>query len=219
MYGFKVTDDKGVNLFVPNASCYVHYKTYSYTKTQNGDFSTGLSGSLKAVFFTRELVQNATPGVWNGFNIGVIQPFVLNGVWHIKTDGFTGSVYVFLPGYDVQRLSPSSARWGARFYDEQGLMSFVGTQRPLSISAFIKSQTGTPFNGTKSGNIYHAMPHGVVGQARVPVGSGWLVFHNTVTMYQGIVSYKFLPAGEAPGGGGFSINTGDIPLIDVRNYE
>ena len=220
-YGAVVRDDSGRSLFIPSAQCYVFHSRIDISKSQRGDVSTGVPSSINCVFFSRETSLNQDSG-WGNLNIGRNVVLRKNGFWVIETELFTGSIYCFMPGYDANRLQGGARKWGARFYDDQGRPSFVGWQKPLMISSNISSVSGQPFNGKDSGNIYHAIPMGAVGQARIYMGSGtsfMTVFECTVSMHNGRVSYKFIKVGEAPGGGGSPVNTGNVPLIDVRNYN
>lgn len=218
MFGYRVRNESGASQFVTTSQAYVFYKSYGFIEKTDGEINTGIPSSLNCVFFSRQTKSGIIPGQWNGLDTGMINPYARNGVWVIKYSNFDGMVYAFLPSSDVTRITGTRERWGARFYDEYGNQSFVGAQKPLKVVSFVESKPGVPFNGTLTGNDYHAMPCGYVGQARIPIGSGWLVFETTISILYGKVTYKFYPAGEAPAGGGWSTNHGNIPLIDVRDY-
>lgn len=220
-FGAVIRDENSKSLFIPSAQCFVFHSKYNISKTTNGDINTGIPASINCVFFTREISLNQDSG-WGNLNIGWNVVLRKNGFWVIETSLFEGTLYCFMPGYDANRLQNNKPTWGARFYDEEGRASFVGWQRPMVMSSSIKSVTGEAFNGKDSGNIYHAIATGAVGQARIYMGSGttaMTIFKCSVSMYLGRVSYKFVKIGEAPGGGGSPVNTGNVPLIDVRNYD
>lgn len=220
MFGYRIKNEAGLNQFLPSAQAYVLYKSFNFTEKTDGEINTGISSSINCVFFSRQTKSGIIPGQWYGLDMGMINPYIRNGVWVIKYSNFDGKVYAFMPSADVTRITGVKEKWGARFYDENGNQSFVGTQKPLRVVSFVENKPGTPFNGTLTGNDYHAIPCGFVGQARIPTGSaGWLIFETTISILYGKVTFKFYHTGEAPGGGGWTTNHGNVPLIDVRDYD
>lgn len=225
-FGFSVRDETGKTMFTPNGECYVFYAKYNVGAGAAGETKTDTGISVSAdpqpLFFVISSYIHRDPQVSNiplgELSVGNYynQNNALNHV--ITASGNKSVVYVFMPGWWVERKY-GSQKWGARFYDENGKVSWCGWQKPLQIAGYIPSDHGSPHT-LKTATCAVMMRS--LGHASLYVPSidrDFLVkFHMTASAMNGRTEQLWLIVGRGGGSGAWGY-TGDIPYIDSAIYE
>ncbi|HHH3380060.1 TPA: hypothetical protein ACPZBE_004073 [Morganella morganii] len=222
-FGFSVTDQVGKKLFTPSGKCYVLYKIMHVGagegETTYHDTGVNRTHDPQPLFFVRSteryIVSNTPP---IGGVITKVNP-PANDLNHIVVAHNTRSiVYLFMPGHWVE-AKEGRQEWGARFYDEDGEVSYCGWQKPLTIDGYIPSGT-EQFPPLRDN--YSAILMRVMGEAALWVPSinqsAVTRFLISTTAYRGKVELLYLITGFTPAG---YVNnySAHIPYINGLIYE
>lgn len=224
-FGFAVNDLSGKKLFTPSGKCYVLYRIIKAGAGQNQTsyHDTGINRTSDPVplCFIRSTTRyppNNTPPI-GCVLLGRVSNY--NDVNHIITAENTYStIYLFMPG-DWVETREGKQKWGARFYDEDGEVSYCGWQKPLTIDGYVASDTNTPPALKNSNSAILMRTMGTVSFL-VPAINPNLptIFLVTATAYNGHGELLYRVLGSQGGGSSFFNNyNGHIPYIDASIYE
>lgn len=224
-FGFTVNDATKRKLFTPSGKCYVLYRVMNVGSGKNkaSYHDTGISRTsdpvpLCFVRSTEMYTSSNTPPLGCVF-LGRFGTY--NDQNHIITAENTRSViYLFMPGNWVENKE-GKQKWGARFYDEDGEVSFCGWQKPLIIDGYISSEDGTSQQLRKNTN---AILMRALGEMSLYIPSMDptlpVIFFVTGTAYNGRSAPLFKTVGLQGGGANYGRSyKGHIPYIDASIYE
>ncbi|YBC52209.1 hypothetical protein ABM058_17420 [Morganella morganii] len=224
-FGFSVTDQLGKKLFTPSGKCYVLYRVIKAgagkDKTSYHDTGIYRATDPTPLCFVRstERYTGDSPLPLGCMMLG--KPWPHNDATYIITAENTYStVYVFMPGYWVEAREGRQT-WGARFYDEDGEVSYCGWQKPLTIDGFISQGASDPQQMKRVSNAILMRAMGSRAMFIPSINpSGPTIFYVTSTAYNGR-SEPFFKIVGGQGGGASYLNSykGDIPYIDSALYE
>lgn len=138
-------------MFTPGGECYVFYEKHNVGSGAVGgtetDTGISISSDPEPLFFVISSSIYRDP-VYSNIPLGELsignyygQNNTKNHI--IKASGNHSKVYVFMPGWWVERKY-GPQKWGARFYDENGKVSWCGWQKPLQVAGYIPSKPGEP---------------------------------------------------------------------------